>query len=72
MGQKYLLELRKCSSYGGSSNRKILMRIYWDIFTVPGESFELGRGSSNKKSSYREYTVIIPRYLVLHIQTTFR
>ena len=29
MGQKYLFELRRCSSYGGSSNRESLMRIYW-------------------------------------------
>ena len=28
MGQKYLFELRTCSSYGGSSNRELLMRIY--------------------------------------------
>ena len=28
MGQKYLSELRKCSSYGGFSNRELLMRIY--------------------------------------------
>ena len=28
MVQKYLLELRRCLSYGGSSNRELLMRIY--------------------------------------------
>ena len=28
MGQKYLLELRRRSSYGGSSNRELLRRIY--------------------------------------------
>ena len=52
MGQKYLSELRKCSSYGGLSNRELLMRIYQDIFTVPEESFELWTYLSNKKSSY--------------------
>ena len=57
MGQKYLVELRRCSSYGGSSNGELLMRIYWGIFTVPEELFELRRGSSNRKSSYRESTV---------------
>ena len=30
------------------------MRIYWEIFTVPEESFELRRGSSNRKSNYRD------------------
>ena len=28
MGQKYLFELRRCLSYGGSSNRELLIRIY--------------------------------------------
>ena len=28
MGQKYLFELRRYSSYGGSSNRELLMRTY--------------------------------------------
>ena len=28
MGQKYLLEWSRCSSYGGLSNRMLLMRIY--------------------------------------------
>ena len=55
--KKYLFELRRCSSYGGSSNRELLMRIYQDIFTVPEESFELRRGSSDRKSSYRESAV---------------
>ena len=36
------------------SNRELLMRIYQEIFTVPEESFELRRGSSNGRSSYRE------------------
>ena len=57
MEQKYLLELRGCSSYGGSSNRKLLMRIYQKIFTVSEESFGLRRSSRNRKSSYRESTV---------------
>ena len=56
MGQKYLFKLR-CSSYRGSSNRELLMRIYLEIFIVPEESFELRRGSSNRKSSYGESTV---------------
>ena len=56
MGQKYLFELRRCSSYGGSSNRELLMRIYQEIFTLPEESFELRRGS--RKSSQRESTVL--------------
>ena len=58
MGQKYLFELRKCSSYGGSSNRELLMRIYYEIFTVPEEWSQLRRGSSNRKSSYNESTVL--------------
>ena len=54
MKQKYLFELRMCSSCGDLSNRELLMIIYQEIFTVPEESFELKRGSSNRKSSYRE------------------
>ena len=52
MGQKHLLELKRCSSYGGSSNTELLMRIYWEIFTLPEESFELTRSSNNRNSSY--------------------
>ena len=59
MGQKYLFELKRCASYGGWSNRELLMGIYYKIFTVPEESFELRRGWSNKKLSYRESTVLI-------------
>ena len=28
MGQRYLFELRRCLSHGGSSNTELLMRIY--------------------------------------------
>ena len=59
MGQKILVKLRRCLSYGGLSNRELLMRIYYEIFTVPEESFELRRGWSNRKSSYRESTVLL-------------
>ena len=54
-----MFELRRCSSYGGSSNRELLMRIYQEIFTMQEESFELRRSSSNRKSSYRESTVAV-------------
>ena len=54
-----MFELRRCSSYGGSSNRELLMRIYQEIFTMLEESFELRRSSSNRKSSYRESTVAV-------------
>ena len=49
--------LKEVPSYGGSSNRELLIRIYEETFTVPEESFELRRGTSNRKSSYRESTV---------------
>ena len=67
MGQKYFFELRRCSSYGVSSHRELLMKVYSDIFTVPEESLELRRGSSNRKSSYRESTVN-----VLFLRSMFR
>ena len=53
-----MFELRRCPSYGVSSNGELLMRIYLEIFTVPEESFELRRGSSYRRSSYRESTVL--------------
>ena len=45
VGQKYLIELKRCSNYRGSSNRELLMRIYQKVLTVPEESFRLRRGS---------------------------
>ena len=65
IGQKYLFKLRRCSSYGDSSNRVLLMRIYWEIFTMSEESFELRIGSSNRKSNYREFTVLSLDFIFL-------
>ena len=55
--QNKLFELRRFSSYGGSSNREFFMRVYLLISTVPEKSFELKRDSCNRGSSYREPTV---------------
>ena len=66
MGQKYLFELRKCSSYEGTNSRGLLMRIYYEIFTVPEESFELRTGSSNRKQVIGSLLYVLRPWMYLH------
>ena len=52
-GSKNFFELRRNSSYIGSSNWEFLMRVSLEIFTVQTNSSELYEGSS-----YGEFTVL--------------